>query len=264
MPLNQEHTTARALRRRAPSRSHFRPYASARNPRTVSAIKREQKLRIRFVQICSQKLKVHLLPCACAHRSNAEALQQPCLFRCLTAGLPIMGHNNPGCEESSSASRTQRFFTRWKGNSKKPLVGNTSGTGACLSRPSSPASRSSRARVAGVGGTSGKRRWSVQKPIRLSTVFTGPGFDSQKLASKEPGVAPLQLARLSPVVAKAASRIMRVTSAGASLEATLMSPCAPTPMAASARLSSPEKILKPRGSDVRPARQTAAACRWLP
>ena len=54
---------------------------------------------------------------------------------------------------------------------------------------------------------------------------------------------------------------MRVTSAGTSLEATLMSPCAPMPMAASARLSSPEKILKPLGRavhELRDLRQLAA------
>ena len=59
----------------------------------------------------------------------------------------------------------------------------------CLSRPSSPASRSSLTRVAGVGGTSGKRSVSPQRPIRLSTVFTGAGFDSQKLASKRRATA---------------------------------------------------------------------------
>src|SRR6266702_3200162 len=55
--------------------------------------------------------------------------------------------------------------------------------GANLSSPSSPARRSSLARVAIIGGTSGKRTVSLHLPIRLRTVFTGAGFDSQKLAS---------------------------------------------------------------------------------
>jgi hypothetical protein len=42
---------------------------------------------------------------------------------------------------------------------------------------------------------------------------------------------------------------MRLTSAGASLEATLTRPWAPMPMAARARLSSPENILKVRGRE---------------
>ena len=44
-----------------------------------------------------------------------------------------------------------------------------------------------------------------------------------------------------------AARIMRPISAGISLAATLISPCAPTPIDPRAMLSSPEKILKPRG-----------------
>ena len=111
------------------------------------------------------------------------------------------------------------------------------GIGTCFSRPSSPANRSSFARVAAVGGTKGKRKESPHFPIKLSTVLTGAGFDSQKLASKRREKR-RSSSRASFQLLLSAARIMRVTSAGASLDATLIKPCAPTAMAASARSKS--------------------------
>ena len=96
------------------------------------------------------------------------------------------------------------------------------GTGDDFSRPSSPARRSSLARVAAVGGTSGKRSVSEVRPIRLRTVFTGPGFDSQKLASNRRPIAALELASFCPVVVKSGVDHACQSPPGISLEATLI------------------------------------------
>ena len=87
----------------------------------------------------------------------------------------------------------------------------------------------------------------MQRPMMLSTVLTGQGLESQKFASISSAYRRSN-SRASAQLLPRAERIMRPISAGISLAATLMSPCAPTPMEARARLSSPEKTLKPRGS----------------
>ncbi len=109
------------------------------------------------------------------------------------------------------------------------------------------------------GLTSGRRRVASQRPIRLRIIFAGPGFDSQKLASKSRAYL-RSISRASGHSLRSAARTMRASSAGASLEATLTRPLAPMPMAASARLSSPEKILKPRGTEC----TNSATCGRLP
>ncbi len=92
-----------------------------------------------------------------------------------------------------------------------------------------------------------------------SAALTGIGFDSAKLA-RISGSTRWCWSRAAPTSPRSKASTMRAMRPGISLEATEMTPCAPTAMAGNVSASSPDSTTKPGGTSW----QTSQICVMLP